>query len=73
MATDRFVRLAQRVAEAHEMASLPLVVIPHPVGGLPPEPVRNKADFEFFVDLTTDQQEFVCDSKSLLANSVVIP
>lgn len=29
------------------------------------KPVRNKADFEFFVDLTTDQQEFVCDSKSL--------
>lgn len=44
MATDRFVRLAQRVAEAHEMANLPLVVIPHPVGGLPPEPVREKAD-----------------------------
>ena len=44
VATDRFLRLAQRVAEAHEMASLPLVVIPHPVGGLPPEPVREKAD-----------------------------
>lgn len=29
------------------------------------KPVKNKADFEFFVDLTTDQQEFVCDSKSL--------
>ena len=28
-------------------------------------PIRNRADFEFFVDLTTDQQESVCDSKSI--------
>ena len=28
-------------------------------------PIRNRADFELFVDLTTDQQESVCDSKSI--------
>ena len=31
-------------------------------------PIRNRADFEFFVDLTTDQQESVCDSKSIFSD-----
>lgn len=31
-------------------------------------PIQNRADFEFFVDLTTDQQEHVCDSKSVFGD-----
>ena len=31
-------------------------------------PIRNRADFEFFIDLTTDQQESVCDSKSIFSD-----
>ena len=31
-------------------------------------PIQNRSDFEFFVDLTTDQQEHVCDSKSVFGD-----
>ena len=29
------------------------------------KPINNRSDFEFFMDLTTDQQESVCDSNSI--------
>ena len=32
------------------------------------EPIRTKNDFELFIDLTTDQQESVCDSGSVFAD-----
>ena len=42
--SDQFVTLARTVAKAKGLANLTLVVIPHPVGGLEPEKVREKAD-----------------------------
>jgi len=39
-----FVVLAKSVATTKELPSLPLVVIPHPLGGLKPEEVRAKAN-----------------------------
>ena len=32
------------------------------------QPIRNRSDFELFIDLTTDQQDSVCDSKSVFAD-----
>jgi hypothetical protein len=42
--SDQFVTLARTVAKAKGLANLTLVVIPHPVGGIEPEKVREKAD-----------------------------
>lgn len=42
--SDQFVTLARMVAKAKGLANLTLVVIPHPVGGIEPEKVREKAD-----------------------------
>jgi len=42
--SDQFVGLAKTVAKAKGLAALTLVVIPHPIGGLEPELVRNKAE-----------------------------
>ena len=42
--TDEFVSLGRTEAQALGMPGLPLVVIPHPLGGLRPEEVRAKAE-----------------------------
>jgi len=42
--SDQFVGLAKTVARAKGLSTLTLVVIPHPIGGLEPEKVREKAD-----------------------------
>jgi hypothetical protein len=42
--TDEFAYLAHNEAEALGLPWLPLVAIPHPLGGVPPEEVRGKAD-----------------------------
>lgn len=42
--SDQFVGLAKTVAKAKGLSVLTLVVIPHPIGGLEPEKVREKAD-----------------------------
>ena len=39
-----FVPLAKSVSTAKGLPSLPLVVVPHPLGGLAPEEVQAKAD-----------------------------
>ncbi len=42
--TTEFAPLAQMEARALGMERLPMVLIPHPLGGLRPEDVREKAD-----------------------------
>ena len=42
--SDQFVQLAKSVSAAKELPSLPLVIVPHPMGGITPEEVRAKAD-----------------------------
>ncbi len=42
--TDEFVSLGRAEAQALGMPGLPLVVIPHPLGGLRPEEVRARAE-----------------------------
>jgi hypothetical protein len=42
--TDEFAYLVYNEAEALGLPWLPLVVIPHPLGGVPPKGVRGKAD-----------------------------
>ena len=42
--TDAFVSLAKAVAIARGIPSLRLVVIPHPIAGIPADQVRAKAD-----------------------------
>jgi hypothetical protein len=41
--TDEFTPLGKMEAQALRMPSLPMVIIPHPVGGLKPEEVAEKA------------------------------
>lgn len=45
--TNKFEYLAHATAAALGMPNLPLVVIPHPVGGISPEEVKMKADTVF--------------------------
>jgi hypothetical protein len=42
--SDLFVPLAKMIAVSKGFHSLPLVIIPHPLGGLDPEKVRTKAE-----------------------------
>ena len=42
--TDAFVSLAKAVAMSKRIPSLRLVVIPHPIAGIPDDQVRAKAD-----------------------------
>ncbi len=42
--SDRFVILARTVASARGIPALPLVIVPHPIGGLGPEEVKAKAE-----------------------------
>ncbi len=42
--TDRFRSVAEAVKQGLGMPSLPLVILPHPIGGLKAEEVINKAD-----------------------------
>ncbi|MFC2005400.1 hypothetical protein ACFLVG_00340 [Chloroflexota bacterium] len=42
--TDRFELLARATIENSGMPPLPLAIVPHPIGGLKPEEVREKAD-----------------------------
>jgi hypothetical protein len=42
--TDRFYRLAKTLSKSMGMAQLPLIVVPHPIGGLQEEEVLKKAD-----------------------------
>jgi len=42
--TDAFISLARAVAASKGMSSLRLVVVPHPIAGLPADQVRAKAD-----------------------------
>lgn len=44
LCSDRFVPLAKMIAISKGFQSLPLVIIPHPLGGLDPEKVRAKAE-----------------------------
>ena len=54
-----FVLLAKSVSAAKGLPSLPLVVGPHPLGGLAPEEVRAKADtaIDQVVQLLTEARE----------------
>ena len=42
--SDRFEFLARYTAKSLGMPDLPLVIVPHPIGGLSPEEVKAKAD-----------------------------
>jgi hypothetical protein len=42
--TDEFTTLGRMQAQALRMPHLPIVVIPHPLGGLKPEEVRERAE-----------------------------
>jgi hypothetical protein len=42
--TNRFETLAKTTAESLDMAQLPLIFIPHPLGGLGQEEVIERAD-----------------------------
>lgn len=42
--TNRFEFLARTTVKSLDMPQLPLVIVPHPVGGLRAEEVREKAD-----------------------------
>ena len=42
--TNRFEVLARVTATSMGMPNLPLVIVPHPVGGISPEEVKAKAD-----------------------------
>ena len=41
--SDLFLDLAKSIASARGLPELKLAIIPHPLGGLPPEEVRAKA------------------------------
>ena len=42
--TDRFRSVAEVVCKSEGMPELPLVIVPHPIGGLKKEEVTAKAD-----------------------------
>jgi hypothetical protein len=42
--SDAFISLAKAIAASKGMSSLRLVVIPHPIAGLPADQVQAKAD-----------------------------
>ena len=42
--TNRFEALARATAIGMGMPNLPLVIVPHPIGGISPEEVKMKAD-----------------------------
>jgi hypothetical protein len=44
MCSDAFSSLAKTIAGSRGMASLRLVVVPHPIAGIPAEQVRAKAE-----------------------------
>jgi len=44
MCSDAFSSLAKTIAASRGMASLRLVVVPHPIAGIPAEQVRAKAE-----------------------------
>lgn len=54
-----FVSLAKAVSAAKGLPSFPLVVIPHPLGGIAPEEVRAKADkaVDAVIQLLTESRE----------------
>lgn len=45
--TDAFISLARAIASSKGMASLRMVVIPHPIAGIPADQVQAKADKAF--------------------------
>jgi len=45
--TDEFLSLAKIEAEVLRMPRLPVAIIPHPLGGLKPEEVEEKAKVAF--------------------------
>jgi len=47
--SDAFISLAKAIATGQGAPDLRMVVVPHPIAGLPPNKVRNKA--ESIVDL----------------------
>jgi len=57
--SDMFVRLAKILSASKGLSSLPLVVIPHPLGGITPQEVGGKADkaVDGVVRLLTESHE----------------
>ncbi len=62
--TSTFVTLAKTCAEGHKVGDMPFAVVEHPMGGIPPEDVRAKAD-RAIEDIIYKATQWVPQKKSL--------
>ncbi|MBI2848063.1 MAG: hypothetical protein HYX83_02705 [Chloroflexi bacterium] len=69
-ATDLFAHLARFIAGSKGLPDLPLIIVPHPVGGIPADKAKAKADHvidEIVRLLTEPREKLIAEQKAKAA------